>query len=144
MFIDYFLTLQQKFNHLVTFILNVLKIKYIIMLQVYDIIKISCIITEYDIIIKKNSITLIIKKAHFRLHALKLSLNAFQSIILSCAKRKWDWERIKKNLFIFNLLSFKMFIRVLKILSIVLFQYAHLNAVDSDENFEDFSNFTWR
>ena len=47
----------------------------------------------------------------------------------------------KKNLFIFNLLSFKIFIKVLKILSIMLFQHAHLDVVDFNENSEDFSDF---
>ena len=70
-FIDYFLTLQQKFNHLAAFILNMLKIRYIVMLQVYDVMKINCIIIKYSIMIKRSSTISITERAHFKLHALK-------------------------------------------------------------------------
>ena len=83
--------------------------------------KVNYIIIKYDIIIKKSSTVLTVKRIHFRLHALKLLSDIFQSITLSYVKRKWDWKRIKENLFIFNLSSFKMFMKILKILNITLF-----------------------
>ena len=62
MFINYFLTLQQKFNHFTASVLNVSEIKFVVMLQIYDIIKISCIIINYNIMTERSFIVLTIKK----------------------------------------------------------------------------------
>ena len=106
--------------------------------------KVSCIIIKYNIMTERSFTVSTTKKTHFRLHVLRLSLSTFQNTAFFCAKKKQDWERIEENLFISDLLSFKMLMRVLKILSIMSSQHAHLNAVNSDKNFKIFFNSTQR
>ena len=62
--------------------------------------------------------------------------------MLSYIKRKQNQEKIKENLFIFNLLFFKMFMKILKILNITSLQHVYLSAVSLNENSEDFLDFT--
>ena len=88
MFINCFSILQQKFNHFIAFVLNILKIRYIIIFQIYNVMKINYMITDYNIITERSFIISAIERAHFKLHTLKSFSNMFQNTVLFYAKRK--------------------------------------------------------